>query len=180
MKDNRSNKNKNTKRKLLDENGRVFGVISIIDVFVIVVVAVLALAAVVKFTASDAPGSPSASVTLTPVSYDVTFRMMRESAADCLRVGDTVYAEGGYEIGKIIAIERNDAMTISTLADGKQVLAPAYGRLDLTVTIDVDCSVSNGHYYANKIYSLGVNAEIRMYTKYNSGSVIVSRLDSKI
>lgn len=173
------NQNTKKKRKLLDENGRVFGVISIVDVLVIVVVAVLALAAFVKFTSTSAPGSPSASVTLTPVSYDVTFRLMRESAADCLRVGDTVYAEGGYEIGKIVAIEPREAVSLSTLADGKQVLAPAYGRLDLTVTIDVDCSISNGHYYANKVYALGVNSEIRMYTKYNSAIVVVSRLEPK-
>jgi len=165
------------KGKVIDNNGRLFGKISVIDVLVILVVVVAALAIFTKRSGGETPG---AQVSLTPVSYDITLRSVRDSAASCLQVGDTVYADGGYDIGKIVAIDMQDSMVISTLVDGKQVVAPAYERYDVTVTIEVGCSISNGRYFANKTFEIGSNAEVKMYTKYNSATSTITRFEPKI
>lgn len=160
----------NKKRKFIDENGRLFGLISVIDILVIIVVAVMAIAVYTKMNSNDVSG---VTVKTFPVTYQVSIKTVRKQAAEVFRVGDAAYAEGGYAIGTITGVEILDGTTISTLNDGSQVEATVEGRYDVVLTIEVDCSSSGGRLYANKNYELGENAEIKMYTKYNKATAIV-------
>lgn len=164
------------RKKLIDENGRLFGRISVIDVFVLIVVAVMAVAVYMKF---NAPSIAGPTVNTIPVTYDVELKSVRLTAVDALRAGDTVYADGGYLIGTVAGITVKEATTPSTLQDGTYIIATVEGKYDVTVTIAVDCSVSNGRLYANKNYELGQSAEVKLYTKYYAASGVVMRIEKQ-
>ena len=91
-------------KKIIDKNGRLFGVISIIDVAVLLVVAVMALALYVR---------GNRSVTGTTLSDElISFQMVIEVAPDYLaesvQVGDFIYDKervGAGALGEIKKVE---------------------------------------------------------------------------
>ena len=103
--------------KILDRDGRLFGKISIIDVIVILVVAVLALAIYVK---GQMPQT-GASVTTTPVVYQILADNQPEYMLDAIQVGDQLFDKErstGGSLGEIIDVQVSDCTYQGELDDG--------------------------------------------------------------
>lgn len=152
-------------RKVVDNKGRLFGLVSIIDVVVAAVVIVLAIAVFTKFNASETPLGTSNTV---EVAFTIKIPRLRESNASLLHIGDKLYtADIGAYIGTIREINIQDAYTVEPIIDGTYVKARVYERFDVILTVDALCSHSNGRYYVDRTFELNANNELWMSTKYN-------------
>ncbi|MGM9521138.1 MAG: DUF4330 family protein [Oscillospiraceae bacterium] len=162
------------KRKFIDERGRFFGVISVIDVLVVVIVLVLGAAVYMRFFENE---QTATAVSNDEFSYQVMLRNVRSMTADAIRVGDSIYdTENGTLLGVVTDIEAADAQRQLALEDGTYVMVPVENRYDVTITLDVSGLISNGRYYAARTYELSVNSDISFYTKYLSTSGVVWKI----
>jgi len=150
-------------KKIIDEKGRLFGKISIIDLVVLVVVAILVVAVMIKFTALE-KSSVGASDTIT---YQVRIENIREYTTKGVRIGDIIYENvGGTNIGVVTNIEVSQAMATQVLADGSFARVPVENRYDVVLTVECEGLVSNGRYYLNKTYEISSGLSRAMFTKY--------------
>jgi FlaG/FlaF family flagellin (archaellin) len=149
--------------KIIDENGRLFGKISVIDIAVILVVAVVATAAYLKF---NVIGETATSVKTTPTTYTVLVRGIRQTTADMFRPGDAVYNESGLTLGEVAAVETAPATTLATLQDGRYIISGIEERVDMTITVSANCSRSAGRFFVERTYELNVNSDYNLRSKY--------------
>ncbi len=152
-------------KKLLDEHGRLFGKVSIIDVFVILIVLALGAALYIKFNVLDFTSKSGETDTLT---YTVKISGVRQYTVDGLMIGDLLYDtnSSSYAIGTISAIDITDAKKAAETLDGTIVLGDFEGRYDITLTVTADGVESGGRYLVNKTYELNANSMREFQTKY--------------
>ena len=159
-------------KRIIDDSGRLFGFISIIDVIFAVVVVILAIAVYTKFNVLESPMTASSTVT---VDYTVKIPGIRSSNAKHLRPGDKFYTtDNNTYIGTIKNVDIQDAQSVEFLVDGTYTVAKVWDRYDVTLTVETQCSYSNGRYYAERTFELNSNAEYWFCTKYNqlSGTIM--------
>ncbi|MDR3209539.1 MAG: DUF4330 domain-containing protein [Oscillospiraceae bacterium] len=159
------------KKKIIDERGRLFGKISVLDLAVIAVVAILLVAASAKL---NILGAISGAMNTTPVEYTVTVRNVRALHADVLRAGDELRTASGTPVGTVKSFTVRDATTDGLLIDGTHVTARIEGYVDMEIVIAADCSVSNGHYYVDGTFELNVNREYGFFSKYQLWSGVIT------
>lgn len=148
--------------KLIDQNGRLFGKISIIDLLVIAAVAVIAAAVYVK---NNATPTGSGTVKEQRITFQVRTVSMEDYVTDAIRVGDKIYdanySSGSGPVGEItqvqvlsdpgVALEEN-------MQDGTAPQIPVEGTVDLLITVE-GSGVSDGRSYTiNRVYEVGVNS----------------------
>jgi len=151
-------------KKLIDENGRLFGLVSVIDVAVIAVVAVLAVALYTKDTAMPIA---SAADPMQPIRYVVSISNMPGGRLESLRVEDAIYdRETGNPMGTIKDIQVEDCVISMLKADGTYVMAPIEDRYNVTLSVEARAMVDErGHYYVNRSNIVGVGWSMDFYTK---------------
>ncbi len=156
------------KKKLIDRNGRVFGLISVIDVVVLLAVVAICGAVYMKTNVLETTSTAFQDVGIEAV-FEV--RMVPDYVAAAVELGDAVYdkdhATGG-AIGYITAIEITAPRTIEEINDGSLEFVTSNKDVNMIITIEGKGSVSNGRYSFNRIYELGVNAARNFETKYAS------------
>lgn len=153
------------KKRFIDEQGRVFGAISIVDVIVIILALALIAAVYAKFhvldkTSTDAPTDE--------VTYQVKISAVRLSATNTLRKGDTLYSSTGTDLGVMTAVDIRDAERTVALSDGRLVNGPVENRHDVYITVKGPCMIVDGRYFVSQTYEINVNSERDFLTKYNS------------
>ena len=151
-------------KKLIDENGRLFGLVSVIDVAVIAVVAVLAFALYTKDTAMPIA---SAADPMQTIQYTVYITNMPEGRLDSLRVNDNIYdRETGNPMGVIKDIRSEDCVISMLKADGTYTMAPIDTRYNVSLTVEAQARVDErGHYYVNRSNIVGVGWSMDFFTK---------------
>ena len=151
-------------KKIIDENGRLFGRISVIDLAVIAVVAVLAIALYTKDTAVPIAGE---SDPLQPVRYEVVVSNMPAGRLEGLKEGDVLYnRETGNSMGTIQSIKVEDCIISMIKTDGTYVMAPVAEHYNVTLTVDARVMVDErGHYYINRSDLIAVGWGVDFYTK---------------
>lgn len=153
-------------RKIIDEHGRVFGKVSIIDFLVVLIVIALGAALYVKFNVLEMTSNSTETGTIT---YTINIYGVRDYAANAIKPGDKLYDKdsgGGNTIGTITDIKVSDAKKTSALLDGTTVLGNYVGRYDISVTVTASGALSNGRYLVNKTYELNTNSKRNLYTKF--------------
>lgn len=155
------------RRKFIDENGRLFGVISFIDVLVIILVLVISTAVYVKYSVLDHTSTAIATET---VEIDIVIKGVRDTNAKILHIGDSLYESGGTCVGRIVDIKVEDAKEQTNLLDGTHAIVSIEDRYDITLTVESECQVTDGRYYVNRTYEVNVNSKRELYTKYSSFS----------
>ena len=153
------------KKRFIDEHGRIFGVISIVDVIVIILALALIAAVYAKFhaldkTSSDAPTKE--------VTYQVKISSVRLSATNSLHQGDTLYSSTGTDLGVMTDVDIRDAERTAALTDGRLVTGPVENRYDVYLTLKAPCMMVDGRFFVNQTYEINVNSERDFLTKYNT------------
>lgn len=153
--------------KFLDNNGRLFGKISIIDVLIILVFAVMLIGLAIRDTALE--------VTATNNNPDVTFtyKLKISNCLDLLvddfQVGDDLYIESsGNHYGKIIDVEYEPATVWNAMSDGVYRETTSLDRYDVYLTIETTGTVSGDRYMINRVDEIEPNYQAYFYTKYVS------------
>ena len=152
--------------KIIDNNGRLFGKISIIDVFVILVVAVLAVALYLK--------TNTMTHTSTATKNEVNTNQVRaQGVNNCvennIQVGDRIFDEDrprGGCLGKVTAIEIMPGTEMEEFSDGTMEEVPSENTVNLLLTVEGEGLISGKSYSLNRIYDLGVNSARNFVTEY--------------
>jgi hypothetical protein len=155
-------------KKIIDEHGRVFGKVSVIDFLVILIVLVLGAALYVKYNVLEVTSVASKMDSFT---YTVTIYGARDYSVNAFKPGDVLYdknGSGGNTIGTISDVKSSEAKKASELVDGTLVMGNVEGRYDITLTVQASGSVSGGRYLVNKTYEVNANSQRSFYTKYCS------------
>ena len=152
-------------RKFIDEKGRIGGRVSIIDAVVLLVVIILIAAVYSRFNIVETPA-------LAPVTYEVTYTIfiptVRETNANLLRPGDTVFStDTGVNIGRITYVEISPAIHPEPIMDGTIVLAEFHERFNVLIHLVTQASISDGRIFADRTFELNENAHNRIHTKFN-------------
>lgn len=152
--------------KIIDNNGRLFGKISIIDVLVVAVVVVMAAALYVKSNQTHT----GTSVVEEPITFQVLVEGVPGYIEAAIREEDQLYDkvyESGGPLGRVTGIEVLPGSELAEFDDGTVALAPVEDCVNLLLTVEGKGLVSEGGGYAiNRVYDLGVNAARTYYTKY--------------
>ena len=153
--------------KVIDQNGRLFGKISVIDLLVVAVVIVLAAA--LHFNS----GQTHTGITVTeqPITFQLRVRGVRSYVVDAIRVGDGLYdqnySSGGRALGEItdIQVERDPGTTMAYLNDGTVALIDTDDTVDLLITVEGQGLLNGKSYSVNRVYDLAVNSARAYYTR---------------
>ena len=152
--------------KIMDNNGRLFGKISIIDVLVIAVVAVLAVAMYLK---TNTMTHTSTALPSDVIEYEVKVQNVQPYVAEAIRVGDKVYDEDNPSVGcvgEITAVETMPGTEQVTFRDGTADIVTTQDTVDLRVSIRGEGLIDGKSYLLNRVYSLGVNSARNFQTTY--------------
>ena len=153
--------------KVIDQNGRLFGKISVIDLLVVAVVIVLAAALHFK------SGQTHTGITVTeqPITFQLRVRGVRSYVVDAIRVGDGLYdqnySSGGRALGEItdIQVERDPGTTMAYLNDGTVALIDTDDTVDLLITVEGQGLLNGKSYSVNRVYDLAVNSARAYYPR---------------
>lgn len=166
--------------KIIDENGRLFGKISVIDVLVIAVVLVMALALYVKDALmnegkDDEPDLPEQAITL-QVRADAQRNYLYRS----LHVGDEIWDQNHFDgeniLGVItdIQVTSDPGMVAVTMPDGTVPWVEAEDTVDLLITIQSSGVVKGRTYFINGDYSVGINSNRNYATRLSKFTGVVA------
>lgn len=166
-------------KKMIDQNGRLFGLINALDVVVLLLVVVLACAVAVKATRHPTSAENNGEGLNVPITYTVVVQALPENVMPYLNVGDKVYDEGQPALGSlgtISAISFEDAFRNATLSDGTLISVPSEGYTRATITIESTGALKDGRYQINGFYDIGVNAKRTFCNKYTNFPLCVTEI----
>lgn len=101
--------------KLLDEKGKVLGLINIVDLIILLVVLLVAAGAAYKFTHKSAQGKP------VTVEFQVMVPHVRPELAQAVKVGDKMVQGGSYTNVTVKSIDLKPGYSINIDARGQRV-----------------------------------------------------------
>ncbi len=149
--------------KWIDENGRIGGKISVIDIIVIVIVLALVCAVAVK-SGGNQEIKKAATDSYT---YTVNLKGVRQGTADAFKEKDALYLlENGHVAGEIIGVEVSPAVAVVRDNTGQLSEGIVQKRYDVVLTVHADGQIVNDRYYVNRTDELSVNSAIGFSTKY--------------
>ena len=128
---------------MIDEKGRLFGKINIVDLLVILVVLIGIVVVAVKFLA---PGSTTAvNPAKTPVTYQVLVESVQPEVYENIQehIPGTLMASGEFLDGQVTAVTATPhASEASVSASGEMLLVPVDSDL-LDLVFTIECNVVN-------------------------------------
>ena len=156
------------KRKIIDENGKFFGLVSLLDIGAVLLAAALAFAVYTRFFTVE---TTSVTVGSAPFTYELRIQNVRDINEDSLLPGDVLYStENNVVLGSVTQVEMVESVAAGLRADGVYVTAPAEDRYDLIVQVEAEGIVSGGRYFASRTFEISPNESIDFYTKYYTSS----------
>lgn len=147
---------------LLDENGKIFGKINILDVFA--AVSLIAVISVIVYHYR----TPYAQMTDSndKIKFYVTIRDVRDFTLEYYQPGLLVTeSKKGIVLGRIIDIEANEFMDNMTDITGKLAMTEKPKRLEITLEIEGEGFMTEQGYFIGK-HELKVGEGINIKTKY--------------
>ena len=147
---------------MIDNQGKIRGRISIIDIVIILVVVALVIGFVYR-QASPHIGEILRADETVYVTFEVN-RIRSVIAEDSVVVGDMVFRQHAARqaLGTIVAIENLPATEVMQRADGTAVLATMEDRYSLRITIEATGTINNSGFFANGNEHLAPGGEVAL------------------
>lgn len=125
--------------KIIDENGKLFGKISIVDIGIILLVIFGIVAVAYKLNITDAAKKETVTV-----RYTICAEGLRQQSVDAISQAseNIIDAENDDALGTIVDIKKENAVQIVAMADGTFKVAEHPEKFDLYVTLEVDGTIS--------------------------------------
>ena len=152
--------------KIIDNNGRLFGKISIIDVVVLLLAVVLATALYMKTHTKPHTSTEIASDTIT---FTYFCRGIPEYVKDGLRVGDQIFDVENLAVGslgEIVDLQFFPGTEYKKTDSGFVGFVPVEECVDILVTVRGQGIITGDTYQINRIYPIGINANRNYCTPY--------------
>lgn len=128
---------------IIDDKGRLFGKMNIIDLFVVIVVLAVIAAAAYRLVPRSKPAAPAEAAATGDVYVTVMARLVPEEVGEQLAIGDKLVAKGTYTSAEIVSVDVTPAMWVAWTADGTGVNTVHPIWKDVTVVIKDKGSPSN-------------------------------------
>ena len=128
---------------MIDEKGRLFGKINIVDLLVILVIVIAAAVLGVKFL------GPNSTIAVNPKTTQVTYKVLVESVQPEVYeniqqyIPSTQMASGELLDGQVIAVEAKPHTTNATVSASGDMLLVSTDKQLLDLTFTVECNVVN-------------------------------------
>ncbi|MEA5082670.1 MAG: DUF4330 domain-containing protein [Lachnospiraceae bacterium] len=149
--------------KLIDEKGKLFGKINVIDCCVLLLIIALGIGAYVKFGMEKTSNSAA----MQPISYSVKIEKVRKVALNNVQIGDTLFDKtSGNAIGTIVAVDSEQATERIKMPNGTIVRGNVENRINLILTVEAEGVVNDSGWFVNKTYELLVGSKKKFITKY--------------
>ena len=148
--------------KLIDNQGRIGGKLSVIDLGIILILIAVAIGAIWKFNVSPVTGTH---IETPPVRYTIEVVGVRDWAMHNIRVGDTIFHQGS-DIGTVVNVE---SQAHRLLVQGATEAWWGYVPDRYVVLVEVEATASriDGRVLINRTTPLGVgNSEQPFTTRY--------------
>lgn len=129
--------------KVIDEKGRLFGFLNLLDLFLIVVLIGAAIFAGMKFM------NPGGDIQIGQASgqREVTYTLYNSGehpfVVNVIKEGDVIRSvDNNGVIGTVVSVEKKQAMNYVNTADGRTVLAPVPDKYEVYVHMKANATVS--------------------------------------
>lgn len=151
--------------KIIDEKGKFFGKINIIDLLIVVVIFALAIATFIKFRTSDAYMSKD-----TVIEYTLLVENVRTPTIDALKekTEGIIDYETKKEIGDIIDMEISGASELELMTDGTYKEVKFKDKYDVLLTLQTKGTETQDNFFTLSGKKLVVGDDITMYNEYAS------------
>ena len=131
----------------MDEKGRLFGKISIIDIVVLLAIIISAAGFLYNRTAQDIRQIIAAD---TPIYVTFVVESVRELSFDAVSPGDVFFRQHErVPLGNVVEVTRGRAYDIIVLTDGSAVYAPMEGRYNMYITLSGIGSITDTGFFLN-------------------------------
>ena len=138
----------------MDEKGRLFGKISIIDIVVILAVIVFAAGFLYNRTAQDIRQIIAAD---TPIYVTFVVESVRELSFNAVSDGDVFFRQHErVPLGNVVEVTRGQAYDIIVLTDGSAVYAPMDNRYNMYITLLGTGSITDAGFFLNGTQQMSV------------------------
>ncbi|MDD7762088.1 MAG: DUF4330 domain-containing protein [Firmicutes bacterium] len=143
--------------KIIDEKGRLFGLINLVDLLVILLVVFAIVFGIKRFVLK-----PDESAMMKDAKITFELAGVREASVDALNIGDLLYwADRFVELGKISEINKKPYEEALEL-DGEWVNKPVPGKFTVNFTIDAKVKDDGTVYWlAGEQIRLGIKYMIK-------------------
>lgn len=130
--------------KIIDEKGRFFGRVSIVDILIILAAAVVLLSSVFKFDKAENTMSSDKTI-----EYTVKVTQVRTPTVDALNkdLENIKDPETKKTLGKITNMEIEKSSELMRLADGTYKMTEIPDRFDLTLSLSVPGTETTDNFY---------------------------------
>lgn len=152
--------------KLVDDKGKLFGKINIVDL--VVIISCIVLVGGIVFRSVSGKGiNEEAFEAAENIQYVVKIAGVRDFGM--LVVGDEIFDNNSsLSIGHIIDVEKEAAVSRIAMDDGTQVLGATLDTFDIYLTIEVEGEVNETGKYAHSTFQILNGTRKAMHTKFSS------------
>lgn len=152
-------------RKIIDEKGRLFGLVSFIDIIVILVILVLTVGVYFRFFVME---ETAVNVELDTINYTVLADDCYDYVGNMLRPGDQLYDnKNNAAIGTITDVRIEEASVAATDLHGNYLKVPSEDKYRVEIDVECDGALgSDGRYILNRTYELSTGYVTEFATKY--------------
>jgi len=158
--------------KLIDNKGRLFGKVNLLDCAVVLIVAAALIGAYLKFGVLQESGTTE----LQPIRYTAEIANVRDFIFENLQVGDVLYESGGVNIGTIVSLTAAGYKDAIGLTDGTLVTAEVPERYMVLIEVEAEATVVGGRYYIAKTSEIAVGSSRTFLSKYVACSGTVKEI----
>lgn len=156
---------------MIDNKGKLFGKISIVDLLIVLLVVVAIGATVFKFGFS---AQKDVNESTEKIEYVVRVRGVRDFTVNSIKVGTELYDEESEEfIGTVKKVDVKEAMDYAVKNDGTTVYTAKPERYDVYITVESDGRILNGAYFVGGTKEISAFSSFAVSSQYFSFSVEV-------
>lgn len=157
--------------KIIDEKGKLFGKINLLDLLIVAVILLLAVSVYAKVNKSDAAYVRSDKV----LEYTVKVKCVRMPTVTAIEqnhIGITDY-ETGKAIGDIVNVEQTASVELIKLDDGSYAYANHKDKYDLLITLRTGGTETTDNFFTSSGKKIVVGDEFKIYNGYASTTAVV-------
>ena len=153
--------------KIIDEKGRLFEKINILDLIIVITLLILVGFTFIKF---DKNNSKLFSDTI--IEYTVSVENIRQSTVDALSKNKENIMDytSKKEIGNIVDFNYSPAVKLEQMADGRYKEVMPKDKYDCLLTIRVKGTISSDNYFTSSGKKIITGDTIEVFNKYASTS----------
>ena len=140
--------------RILDDRGRIFGKVNIVDIIVLVVIVAIVVFAAVRFSGDEAVATVPVKVTF------VKTRVSNEQVAG-LQAKGTIKDVSGNVIGELLSVQATATREELLTTDGQYKAFPSTLRSDVTFVVSGQGTVSDSTVHIGKLVAR-VGADVRI------------------